>query len=185
MIPSTGTLTAEVQVINASGPHVLKLRYILSASSHTFTLGRFGVNLVVIYEGKPARFMYELPFLRLYTQLTSALVSMVENKSNTHPSFSHPPQVRKADGCVYFIIVIDVTRSHAASIYKVQHRLTCARYEFRISGVYNGVIAVVSILFCKLAYVKVSHAGYENTSCHIFWIYVLSIILVSQGLEIS
>ena len=75
-------------------------------------------------------------------------------------------------GAWYFIIAIDVTRSHAASIYKVQHRLTCARYEFRISGVYNGIIAVLSIIFCKLAYVKVSDAEDENTLCHIFWIYV-------------
>jgi hypothetical protein len=118
MIPSTGTLTAQVQVPGPGGSHVLQQKYIISASSHTFTLGRIGVILVVIYEGKPVRFPYELPFLRLYTQLTSALVSMVENKSNTHPSFSHPPLVRKADGCVYFIIVIDVTRSHAASISK-------------------------------------------------------------------
>jgi hypothetical protein len=169
MIPSTGTLTAEIQVPYAGGPHVLKRQYMLSASSQTFTLHKgFGVDLVVIYECKPTRFLYELPFLRLYTQLTSALVSMVENKSNTHPSFSRPPLVRKADGCVYFIIAIDVTRSHAASIYKVQHRFTCARYEFRISGVYNGIIAVLSIIFCKLAYVKVSDAEDENTLCHFF-----------------
>src|ERR1700691_2239610 len=133
MIPSTGTLTAEVHVLGPDDSHVLKQQYILSASSYTFSLGPIGVKLVVIYEGKPANFPYELPFLRLYKQLTSALVSMVENKSNTHPSFSHPPLVRKADGCVYFIIATDMTRSHAASIYKVQHRLTCARYEFRIS----------------------------------------------------
>lgn len=185
MIPSTGTLTAKVQVPGPDGPHVLKQQYILSASSYTFSLGRIGVDLVVIYEGKTARFPYELPFLRLYKQLTSALVSMVESKSNTHPSFSHPPLVHKTDGCVYFIIAIDVNRSHVASIYKVQHRLTCARYEFRISGVYNGIIAVLSIIFCKLVYVKVSDAEDENTLCHIFWIYVLSMVLVSQGHEIS
>jgi len=51
-----GTLTAQVQVPGPGGSHVLQQKYIISASSHTFTLGRIGVILVVIYEGKPVRF---------------------------------------------------------------------------------------------------------------------------------
>jgi len=51
-----GTLTAEVQVPGPDDSHVLKRQYIRSASSYTFSLGRTGVDLVVIYEGKPARF---------------------------------------------------------------------------------------------------------------------------------
>lgn len=115
---STGTLTAEIQLPGPGGTIILQRKDIISGTSDTFTLG-IGVDLVVILQGKQAPFPYELPFLRLYTQLTSALVSIVENKWNTHPSFSHLVFC-KTDGCQYLIITINVTRSRAASIYKVE-----------------------------------------------------------------
>jgi len=54
-----GTATAEVQVPGPGGNHVLKRKDIPSESSYTFALGRIGVDLVVIYEGKPARFLLD------------------------------------------------------------------------------------------------------------------------------
>jgi hypothetical protein len=171
---STGTLTAEVRVPGPGGPHILERQLIISASSYTFSLGHIGVNLVAIYEGKPARFPYELHFFRLYTQLTLDLVSMVENKWNMHPSFSHLQLVRKADGWVCFIIVIDVTRSHVASIYKVQAlSIDCPFLDAHLCLWLSDIKwfkcdhTVVSIHFCTLAYSKVGNAGDENTLCHI------------------
>ena len=54
-----------MQVPGPGGAHILKREYILSASSYTFSLGRIGVDLVVILRGKSTRFPYDFPFLRL------------------------------------------------------------------------------------------------------------------------
>jgi len=54
-----GTIKAEVQVPGPGGVHILQTQNIPSASSYTFALGRIGVDLVVIYQGKSVAFRLE------------------------------------------------------------------------------------------------------------------------------
>jgi len=54
-----GTLTAEVQVPGPGGSHIVQRKDIPSATSYTLTLGRIGVDLVAIYEGKTAPFLLD------------------------------------------------------------------------------------------------------------------------------
>jgi len=50
-----GTIKADVQVPGPGGPHVLQTQNIPSASSYTFSLGRIGVDLVLVSQGKSVR----------------------------------------------------------------------------------------------------------------------------------